>query len=75
MYRRHSVRSRAIDRCQGKATRALIVILVILVGIVGYLLYMRYGVLMARKAWLGPEHILNCLSSEEIDGFFKNRKR
>jgi DNA polymerase (family 10) len=37
--------------------------------------YMRYGVLMARKAWLGPEHILNCLSLEEIDGFFKARKK
>jgi DNA polymerase (family 10) len=37
--------------------------------------YMRYGVLMARKAWLGPEHILNCMSLEEIDGFFKARKK
>ena len=38
------------------------------------LLYMRYGVLMARKAWLGAEQILNCMSSEEIDGFFQARK-
>jgi len=37
--------------------------------------YMRYGVLMARKAWLGPEHILNCMSLEEIDGFFRARKK
>ncbi|UCF99964.1 MAG: DNA polymerase/3'-5' exonuclease PolX [Spirochaetaceae bacterium] len=36
--------------------------------------YMRYGVLMARKAWLGAEHVLNCLSVEEIDGFFASRK-
>jgi DNA polymerase (family 10) len=39
-----------------------------------HLQYMRYGVLMARKAWLGPEQVLNCLSTEEIDGFFKERK-
>jgi DNA polymerase (family 10) len=38
------------------------------------LAYMRYGVLMARKAWLGEEQILNCMSSEEIDGFFRARK-
>jgi DNA polymerase (family 10) len=37
--------------------------------------YMRYGVLMARKAWLGSEQILNCMSLEEIDGFFKARKK
>ena len=36
--------------------------------------YMRYGVLMARKAWLGAERILNCMSLEEIDGFFQARK-
>jgi DNA polymerase (family 10) len=35
------------------------------------LAYMRYGVLMARKAWLGAEQLLNCMSSEEIDGFFR----
>jgi DNA polymerase (family 10) len=38
------------------------------------LAYMRYGVLMARKAWLGAEEILNCMSREEIDGFFQTRK-
>jgi DNA polymerase (family 10) len=38
------------------------------------LVYMRYGVLMARKAWLGAEQLLNCMSSEEIDGFFRARK-
>jgi DNA polymerase (family 10) len=36
--------------------------------------YMRYGVLMARKAWLGAQQILNCMSQEEIDGFFRARK-
>ena len=38
------------------------------------LAYMRYGVLMARKAWLGSEQIVNCMSREEIDGFFRARK-
>jgi DNA polymerase (family 10) len=38
------------------------------------LAYMRYGVLMARKAWLGPEQVLNCMSPEEIDGFFRAGK-
>ena len=37
------------------------------------LAYMRYGVLMARKAWLGAPQILNCMSREEIDGFFRTR--
>jgi DNA polymerase (family 10) len=37
------------------------------------LAYMRYGVLMARKAWLGSRQILNCMSREEIDGFFRTR--
>ncbi|MBN2551651.1 MAG: DNA polymerase/3'-5' exonuclease PolX [Spirochaetales bacterium] len=36
--------------------------------------YMRYGVLMARKAWLGPDQVLNCMTVEEIDGFFRARK-
>jgi DNA polymerase (family 10) len=38
------------------------------------LAYMRYGVLMARKAWLGSEQLINCMSGEEIDGFFASRK-
>jgi DNA polymerase (family 10) len=38
------------------------------------LVYMRFGVLMARKAWLSAEQILNCMSMEEIDGFFSARK-
>jgi DNA polymerase (family 10) len=38
------------------------------------LTYMRYGVLMARKAWLGAEQLLNCMGPEEIDGFFRARK-
>ena len=29
-----------------------------------HLLNMRYGVTMARRAWLGPEDILNTLSLE-----------
>jgi histidinol phosphatase-like PHP family hydrolase len=30
------------------------------------LLNMRYGVTMARRAWLGPEDILNTLPAEEF---------
>jgi len=40
----------------------------------GDLAYMRYGVLMARKAWMGAEQLLNCMSREEIDEFFASRK-
>ncbi len=36
---------------------------------------MRYGITMARKAWLTKHDVLNCLSVEEIDGFFGKRKR
>lgn len=36
--------------------------------------YMRYGLLMARKGWLAREQVLNCLSAEEIDGLFRERK-
>ena len=36
--------------------------------------YLDYGVIMARKAWLSPEQVLNCMSAEEIDGFFRERK-
>jgi DNA polymerase (family 10) len=35
--------------------------------------YMRYGVLMARKAWLEAGQILNCMTLEEIDGYFTRR--
>ncbi len=33
-----------------------------------------YGVIMARKAWLTPENILNCMDVKEIEKFFENRK-
>jgi DNA polymerase (family 10) len=36
---------------------------------------MRYGLAMARKAWLTPAHILNCMSVEEIGAFFSARKK
>ncbi|MBN2353781.1 MAG: DNA polymerase/3'-5' exonuclease PolX [Spirochaetales bacterium] len=36
--------------------------------------HLALGCLMARKAWLGPRHVLNCLSREEIDEYFKKRK-
>jgi DNA polymerase (family 10) len=36
---------------------------------------MRYGIAMARKAWLGPGQILNCMSAEEIDEFFSARRK
>jgi len=36
--------------------------------------FMRFGVLMARKAWLGAEGVFNCRSTEEIDGYLEERK-
>ncbi len=36
--------------------------------------HLALGCLMARKAWLGPRRVLNCLSREEIDEYFKKRK-
>jgi DNA polymerase (family 10) len=36
--------------------------------------YLDYGVVMARKAWLSSDQVLNCMSTEEIDGFFRERK-
>jgi len=38
------------------------------------LLDMKYGVIMARKAWLEKKDIINCKASEEIDDFFRRRK-
>jgi DNA polymerase (family 10) len=35
----------------------------------------RYGVTMARKAWLTRTDVMNCMSMEEIDGFFAKRKK
>jgi DNA polymerase (family X) len=35
---------------------------------------MRFGVTMARKAWLGPRDVLNTRTVEEIDAFFAERK-
>ncbi len=34
---------------------------------------MRYGIVMARKAWLGKKNILNCMGTEEVDAYFKTR--
>lgn len=36
---------------------------------------MRYGVVMARKAWLEKQDVLNCMTVEEIDEFFNGRKK
>ncbi len=36
---------------------------------------MKYGVSMARKAWLERKNILNCMSVEEIDAYFAGRKK
>ncbi|HVU67346.1 MAG TPA: DNA polymerase/3'-5' exonuclease PolX [Ktedonobacteraceae bacterium] len=36
---------------------------------------MRYGVNIARKGWLGPGDVLNTLTAEEIEVFFKNRRK
>jgi DNA polymerase (family 10) len=37
--------------------------------------FMRYGLLMARKAWLTRGMALNTLSAEEVDGFFTAVKK
>lgn len=34
----------------------------------------RFGWIMARKAWLEKKDILNCMTGEEIDEYFKKRK-
>ncbi len=34
-----------------------------------------YGVVMARKAWLTPDKILNCMDVEAVEEFFKSKKR
>jgi DNA polymerase (family 10) len=35
---------------------------------------MRYGVTMARKAWLAKNDVLNCLTAEEIDALFEKKR-
>jgi DNA polymerase (family 10) len=35
---------------------------------------MRYGIVMARKAWLTKKDVINCLSAEEIDELFKGKR-
>ncbi len=34
----------------------------------------EYGLVMARKAWITGSGILNCMTGDEIDEFFKGRK-
>jgi DNA polymerase (family 10) len=36
---------------------------------------MEYGLIMARKGWITPGGILNCLTTEEIDEYFRRRKK
>lgn len=36
---------------------------------------MRFGIVMARKAWLTKNDILNCMNVEEIDAWFSERKK
>jgi DNA polymerase (family 10) len=36
---------------------------------------MRFGIAMARKAWLTRKDVLNCKSTEEIDEWFTSRKK
>jgi DNA polymerase (family 10) len=33
----------------------------------------RYGIGIARKGWLSPEDVLNCLSADELIQFAKRR--
>jgi DNA polymerase (family 10) len=35
---------------------------------------MRFGITMARKAWLTKKDVLNCMDVEEIDAWFKARR-
>jgi len=35
----------------------------------------KYGLIMARKAWVGKKGLLNCMTAGEIDEFFRNRKK
>jgi len=35
---------------------------------------MKYGVFIGRKGRLTPANTLNCLSVQELDSFFRNRK-
>jgi DNA polymerase (family 10) len=36
---------------------------------------MRYGIAMARKAWLSPANLLNCLTAEQIGAYFNARRQ
>ncbi|MGA2976490.1 MAG: DNA polymerase/3'-5' exonuclease PolX [Spirochaetia bacterium] len=36
---------------------------------------MRYGIVMARKAWLTKQDVLNCRDVEEIDAWFTERRK
>jgi DNA polymerase (family 10) len=36
---------------------------------------MRYGVNIARKGWLSPGDVLNTFTAEEVEAFFKNRRK
>ena len=36
---------------------------------------MRFGIAIARKAWLGREEVLNCKETEEMDAWLKARKK
>jgi DNA polymerase (family 10) len=36
---------------------------------------MKFGIIMARKAWLTRKDVLNCKSAEEIDEWFTARKK
>jgi DNA polymerase (family 10) len=36
---------------------------------------MRFGIVMARKAWLTKNDVLNCMNVEEIDEWFSARKK
>ena len=38
-----------------------------------HLAYMAYGVLMARKAWIEPNSILNCMDTHQVEVFLKRR--
>ena len=36
---------------------------------------MRYGIMMARKGWLEKKNLLNCMEPEELDEYFRRKKK
>ena len=37
--------------------------------------FLRYGIGIARRAWLGPEHVLNTRSADDLQKWRAERRR